>query len=123
MCCFSGQQQCRGAEKDGPGLTKSDLLHFVLKFNGSFNTRYCAVSGIQHVAGEIGHFLVQKTLRAAHLKIAELQSWRVRLLCRTERKPSLRKGRRRSGTAEKQQIESSQRSEERRVGKEGRSRW
>ena len=68
-----GRKQCRRSKQDGPCFLQGNLLHVVLEFDCGLDPRKCTVTGIQHVAGKVGDFLVDKTFRAAHLKISKLQ--------------------------------------------------
>src|SRR5947207_3096570 len=94
MRCLPGRKQCRRSKQDGPCFLQGNLLHVVLEFDCGLDPRQCTVTGIQHVAGKVGDFLVDKTFRAAHLKISKLQFRSVSLFRRTERKTRLRRRRR-----------------------------
>src|SRR5258707_7835750 len=102
---FAWRQKGRGTEKDRARFAQRNLLHVILKFDSGFDSRYNAITGIQDIACEIGHFFVNEAFRAAHFKISEFQPWRISLFLGAERKPRFgeRWGRRR--TAKEQQIQ------------------
>src|SRR5438045_6494955 len=105
MGSLAGRKKRRRTKEYGPGFAERNLLHVVLKFDGGFNSRHRSIAGIEDIASEIGYFLMNKTFRAAHFEISELQFGRIGLFSGAKRKARFGERGRRSGPAEEQQID------------------
>src|SRR5713226_7003056 len=75
----------RGGAEQAARLAEYDLIQGIAELNGHFHLREGVFAGIGDLAGEHGHLLVDKVLRAAHRKMAQLDARRVGLFGGTER--------------------------------------